>query len=273
MLLFDFVFTLASFSLWSLERVGANLKPNVPNCNETTTIWLIGWSLNSLNQSPCQVAGFLAAACVELMEVVTVAMNCTETSTAYYPLPVPPETAIPHWAFQDYSIILSFGFSKFNNCIRYTYHLQCSSKSESSSSGSKIKPGAISGIVAGSLALLFMVGIGIGFRWLWRRRLAEQYQVGLNPEWSLYDVAAKHQITSTKQAELQQEREELAQRIYDLQTSQLEMQMEQPSGNGSTGIAGELLQTRMLEMEARMERLTSELSRHIEPPAYENGMA
>ncbi|KAF9067057.1 hypothetical protein BDP27DRAFT_1449293 [Rhodocollybia butyracea] len=348
MSLLSFVFVLASSSLWSPVRVGASLNPTVPKCNETYDD-LADWSLNTLEQSPCQVAGFLGASCssdggytippingglaydvdVLLPENDLMAPNnCTCTSVFYtlisvcaicqgasyllwsdwaancthsflnYPLPVPPETAIPHWAFQDYS---SQGTNAmFNMTLAQAQGdgpessaspsstttsvtpttSGASSKSESSSSGSKIKPGAISGIVAGSLALLLMVGIG--FRWLRRRRLAEQYQVVLNPEWSLYaaspfplpvtDAAAKHQVASTKQAELQQEREELAQSIYDLQTSRLAMQMEQPSGNGSTGVAGELLQARMLEMEARMERLTSELSRHIEPPAYENGM-
>ncbi|KAF9067055.1 hypothetical protein BDP27DRAFT_1365163 [Rhodocollybia butyracea] len=318
-LLLNVVFVLASSFLWSPVHVVADVIPVVPSCNKTydsLTNWIPPLKVNNhydgnptQNNCTCTTAYYnLLSVCgicqrgedaPVVLQGLNQALDSFEDgknslgialshffSSIYkpqysYPLPISPETAIPHWAFQDYSTAT---LAMFNMTLAQaqgdipeslappTSTTALVTPTSNAGSKSEIKPGVIPGIVAGSLALLFMLGIGIGFRWLRQRRLAEQYQIGLHPEWSIYaanpyplpatDATAKYQITSTKQAELQREREELAQSIHELRISR----------NGSTGRVGELLQTRVQEMEARMEWLTLELSRHIEPPAYENEM-
>jgi len=213
---FRLILALATSSLWLPVRAATI---NVPACN------MPGFplaSVNSLNQSPCQVAGYLGAVCNNgsfgIDPIVagfsysnTLANNCTcstvyysvisacaacqgagsltwseyssNCSTVYttnYPNPVPPQTAIPHWAFQSYNapgatfnvnVSLAQGDSPESVAPSSTSSTSgfgaSNTPAPTSSSGGKSEAGAIAGGVVGGLAFISLLAVGVVF---YRRR-------------------------------------------------------------------------------------------------------
>ncbi|KIK71605.1 hypothetical protein GYMLUDRAFT_33783 [Collybiopsis luxurians FD-317 M1] len=198
---------------WSPVRCDPNL--NVPACSSQFNY---GWSVNSKNQSPCQVAGYLASVCTSdnswtIPSIVpsqfyelpqSQAVNCTCSSVYYstlsacaacqggivqpwgtwatnctpsvfdgfYPYPIPPGTAVPHWAYQLYTnndtfnatVAQLLGDSPESSSTSGPTNTQSSPSSATGSSSSsdgkgKSEAGAIAGGVVGGLAFLVIVAI------------------------------------------------------------------------------------------------------------------
>ncbi|KAF9058343.1 hypothetical protein BDP27DRAFT_595734 [Rhodocollybia butyracea] len=191
----------------------SSLTISVPNCSVS-----LQWSLNSLGQSPCQVAGYLGAVCTNgsstLVSITnttdmytgpSVPTNCTCSTVYYsalsacsscqgaeyviwmewsktcnvtynasYPNPVPPETAIPHWAFQSYSQDYGASFNielaqAQGDLPESTFTSEPNAATSSSSTSKNTELGAkVVGGVIGTLALLVMLNwLGL---WLQRRK-------------------------------------------------------------------------------------------------------
>ncbi|KAF9068757.1 hypothetical protein BDP27DRAFT_1326560 [Rhodocollybia butyracea] len=208
---FRLILALATSSLWLPVRAATI---NVPACN------MPGFPLasNSLNQSPCQVAGYLGAVCNNgsfgIDPIVagfsysnTLANNCTCSTVYYsvisacaasmldsigskpykpysYPNPVPPQTAIPHWAFQSYNgpnatfnVANAVALGELPESAAPSSASSTSGPgasntpaSTSSSSGGKSEAGAIAGGVVGGLAFISLLAVGVVF---YRRRRQE----------------------------------------------------------------------------------------------------
>ncbi|KAF9058344.1 hypothetical protein BDP27DRAFT_1372773 [Rhodocollybia butyracea] len=147
----------------------------------------------------------------------------------------------------------------------------------SSSNLSKKALRLIVGGVIGALTLLFLLGLGLW--WLRKRkRRREQNQAKTKSE-SVYTTipsvllsvedSTMLEVTSTERRELQQ-RTELVQSIHGPQQSQFTRQSTtDESIDLDTGSARDPLQSRIQEIEARMENFMTEMGRYIQPPAYE----
>ncbi|KAF9058338.1 hypothetical protein BDP27DRAFT_1432986 [Rhodocollybia butyracea] len=139
----------------------------------------------------------------------------------------------------------------------------------SSNTSKKTELGAIVGGVIGTLTLL---GLGL---WLWKRtRHTEQKQrtVYITNPYTLTDEDNTGQLTTIKRGKLQQRSEELVQSMRELQQSQVTAQpVSESSDLNAAGTTRDPLQTWIQAIETRMENLTTEMSRYIQPPAYENG--
>ncbi|KAF9068759.1 hypothetical protein BDP27DRAFT_1326569 [Rhodocollybia butyracea] len=216
---FRLILGLATSSLWLPVRAATI---NVPACN------MLGFPLNSVNslqQSPCQVAGNLGAVCnsnnsFTILPIVagdsynnSLADNCTCSTVYYsvlsacaacqgvesqtwsewsslscgstvytgYPNPVPPGTAIPHWAFQNYTapgatfnVTVAEAQGDSPESVAPSSASSTSGPgasntpaSTSSSSGGKSEAGAIAGGVVGGLAFISLLAVGVVF---YRRR-------------------------------------------------------------------------------------------------------
>ncbi|KAF9058346.1 hypothetical protein BDP27DRAFT_595783 [Rhodocollybia butyracea] len=257
---------------------------------------------------------------------------CAIVFVTDYPNAVPPDTAIPLWAFQEYSadpkatfnITLAqaqgdlpeetpraLGSSASTAPSRSTSTASLRSTSTgllsstnvappsststpspkptgsesgagkpnntmiSSSNTSKKKLGEILGGAIGTLALL--LGLGLGLWWLWKRKgRTEQKLAGTNSIHRMIPYVPQatdstRQLTSTKRAEVQQRTEELVQSMRELRQSQVTVQPVDESNDLNTGTARDPLQSRIQQIEARMENFMTEMSQYIQPPAYENG--
>ncbi|KAF9068754.1 hypothetical protein BDP27DRAFT_1402993 [Rhodocollybia butyracea] len=94
--------------------------------------------------------------------------NCSTVYTTEYPNPVPPETAIPHWAFQSYAdpgatFNIDLAVAQGGEFYFHPY----TPETTASSSKKKSEAGPIAGGVVGGVALLSLLAVGVVF---YRRR-------------------------------------------------------------------------------------------------------
>ncbi|KIK71704.1 hypothetical protein GYMLUDRAFT_235996 [Collybiopsis luxurians FD-317 M1] len=200
-------------------------------------------------------------------------------------------------------------FAKFGSSASSSTSSSVSSSTSSGSSGgvseAKINGGVVAGIVLGVIVFMSLM-VGIGLCWLRKQRLGKRKESRMTAasgtrksDKPLYGMRAlgvifyigvdsKHIVpdpyllsapevqtgTSRKRQELRREREELVQSMRELQRSLLSQHMALEIASASTrpssdGSLAEDLQAQIRDMQARMELITNEVNRYMEPPAYE----